>query len=69
MSLCIQMGIVAIARNASKHAAMRAQRTTQRRYFFWNQAKVRSASSRGTTFLIGVVSLVEGRSTAATTGE
>ena len=37
------MWIVAIARNASKQAAMRSQRTTKRRYFFWNQAKVRSA--------------------------
>ena len=48
------MWIVAIARNASKQAAMRSQRTTKRRYFFWNQAKVRSAWNRGTTFLIGL---------------
>src|SRR5438445_11114613 len=47
------MWIVAIARNASKQAAMRSQRTTSRRYFFWSQAKVRSAWNRGTTFLIG----------------
>ncbi len=48
------MWIVAIARNASKQAAMRSQRTTKRRYFFWNQAKVRSAWNRGTPFLIGL---------------
>ena len=48
------MWIVATARNPSKHAAMRSQRTTTRRYFFWNQAKVRSAWNRGTTFLIGL---------------
>jgi hypothetical protein len=43
-----------MARNASKHAALRSQRTTKRRYCFWNQAKVRSAWHRGTTFLLGL---------------
>src|SRR5919199_1755596 len=46
--------MVAIANNASKHAAMRSHRTTKPRYFFWNQANVRSAWKRGTTFLIGL---------------
>ena len=32
---------------------MRSHRTTKRRYFFWNQAKVRSAWNRGTIFLLG----------------
>jgi hypothetical protein len=48
------MWIVAIASNASKQAAMRSQRTTKRRDFFWNHAKVRAAWNRGTTFLIGL---------------
>ena len=43
ISLLIQIWIVATVRNASKHAAMRSHRTTKRRYFFWNQANVRSA--------------------------
>jgi hypothetical protein len=43
-----------MARNASKHAAMRSHRTTRRRYFVWNQAKVRAAWNRGTVFLMGL---------------
>src|SRR5262252_579841 len=54
MSLWIQIWIVATARNASKQAARRSHRTTKQRYFFWNQAKVRSAGKRGTTCLIGL---------------
>ena len=48
------MCIVAMARNASKHATRRSQRTTQRRYFLWNQVNVCSAWNRGTPFLIGL---------------
>jgi len=48
------MWIVATARNASKQAAMRSQRTTQRRSFVWNHAKVRAAWNRRTTCLLGL---------------
>src|ERR671914_440023 len=45
--------MVAMIRNAAKHAAMRSQRTTNRRYFLWNQAKVRSTWKRGTSCFSG----------------
>ena len=48
------MCIVAMKRNASKHPVRRSQRTTNRRYFFWNHANVRSAWKRGTSFLSGL---------------
>ena len=44
---------MARAKNAAKQAASRSQRTTKRRYFFWNQAKVRSAWNRGDVLLDG----------------
>jgi hypothetical protein len=45
---------MAMARNALKQTERRSQRTTSRRYFFWNQANVRSAWNRGTSILSGL---------------
>jgi hypothetical protein len=48
--LVLHNGAFAIPVCRSKHAARRSQRATKRRYFFWNQANVRSAWKREPLF-------------------
>jgi len=54
ISLCIQMWMMAMARNALKQPERRSQRATRRREFFWNQANVRSAWHRGLSTVSGL---------------